>query len=457
MPTSPSNVIIIGAGTGGLCLAQGLKRAGIGVGVYERDRTRADGLQGYRVGIDADGKRALRANLPPELYDTFLATCAQRPVYANQLTHKMRFLFSAGPEVLKAGDQPPEEDRDESVSRMTLRQVLLTGVEDVVHFDKAFSHFEQHPDGTVTAFFEDGTSATGDLLVAADGANSRVRRQYLPQARLVDTGLIGITGKTPLTPETRALLPQRMLEGVSMVHGPKGFMCIFHVMQFKWDMAGELKHGIGGTDAELIKAWPGLLYDNSRDYIMWGFAAADHWLPDDVTSMHGAELQRLVLDLTGDWHPNFRRIFALGDPDSSFPLRIRTSEPIPPWPTTNVTLLGDAIHTMTPGRGVGANTALRDARLLTRKLVEARDGRRSLTDAVHAYETTMTGYAWDAVIKSRAQMDGHAAMHKAGPLGRFARAGMRTGMRVVNHLPPVKRRLVTSESTFRGAGRDQEG
>jgi hypothetical protein len=95
-----------------------------------------------------------------------------------------------------------------------------------------------------------------------------------------------------------------MIDGVSMVHGPKGCMCIFHVMQFKWDKAGELKHGIGRTDAELIKAWPGLLYDNSRDYIMWGFAAADHWLPEDVTSMKGAEIQQLVLDLTGDWHPN---------------------------------------------------------------------------------------------------------------------------------------------------------
>lgn len=97
MPTSPTNVIIIGAGTGGLCLAQGLKRAGIGVAVYERDRTRRDGLQGYRVGIDADGKRALRANLSPELYQTFLATCAQRPVYANQLTHKMKVPVLGGP------------------------------------------------------------------------------------------------------------------------------------------------------------------------------------------------------------------------------------------------------------------------------------------------------------------------------------------------------------------------
>jgi cation diffusion facilitator CzcD-associated flavoprotein CzcO len=55
MPTSATNVIIIGAGTGGLCLAQGLRRAGIGVAVYERDRTRRDGLQGYRVGTRAAG------------------------------------------------------------------------------------------------------------------------------------------------------------------------------------------------------------------------------------------------------------------------------------------------------------------------------------------------------------------------------------------------------------------
>ena len=64
MSTAPLHVLIIGAGTGGLCLAHGLKRAGIGVAVYERDRTRTDGLQGYRVGIDSDGSRALHACLP---------------------------------------------------------------------------------------------------------------------------------------------------------------------------------------------------------------------------------------------------------------------------------------------------------------------------------------------------------------------------------------------------------
>ncbi|MEU5236491.1 FAD-dependent oxidoreductase [Streptomyces lydicus] len=135
---------------------------------------------------------------------------------------------------------------------------------------------------------------------------------------------------------------------------------------------------------------------------------------------------------------------------------IRTSEPIAPWKPSNVTLVGDAIHTMTPGRGVGANTALRDARLLTRKLVAASRRELSLLDAVGRYETTMTSYAWDAVIKSRAQMDGHSVMHRGDLIGTLARTGMRAAMRTMNHLPPVKRKIALAESSFRGAGREHE-
>ncbi|MFE7660260.1 FAD-dependent oxidoreductase [Streptomyces celluloflavus] len=456
MPTSPLHVLVIGGGTGGLCLAQGLKRAGVSVAVYERDRTRSDGLQGYRVGIDPDGKRALRACLSQQLYDTFIATCAKRPVYFNQYTEQLSQLFSSGPEIFKEPPNFAELDLDESVSRMTLRQVLLTGLDDVVHFEKRFTHYEQRSDGRVTAFFDDGTSATGDLLVAADGTGSKVRAQYLPQAKLLDAGLIGITGKTLLTGETRKLLPREIIDGVTMVQGKKGFMCIIHVMQFPWDTHGELKGGIGRTEAELIKQWPGLLYDNSRDYIMWGFAAADQWLPADVLQRRGAGAQQLAQELTADWHPNLRKLFALGDPNSCFPLKIRTSEPIEQWETTNVTLLGDAIHTMTPGRGVGANTALRDAALLCKNLVAARDGRTSLLDAVHDYETKMVKYAFEAVVKSRQKMDGHSANHKAGLTGVLVRGMMRTSMRTMNHMTFVKRKMAMAEAEFRGAGRETE-
>jgi 2-polyprenyl-6-methoxyphenol hydroxylase-like FAD-dependent oxidoreductase len=141
---------------------------------------------------------------------------------------------------------------------MTLRQVLLAGLDDIVHFDKTFTRYEQHPDGTVSAQFVDGSSATGDLLVAADGSNSRVRRQYLPHATLTDTGVIAVGGKVPLTNATRKLLTAKIINGVNMVFAPKGFSCVLHVMQFPWDERGAPRTGIGSTDAALIARWPGL-------------------------------------------------------------------------------------------------------------------------------------------------------------------------------------------------------
>jgi 2-polyprenyl-6-methoxyphenol hydroxylase-like FAD-dependent oxidoreductase len=451
MANTRLRVLIIGAGTGGLCLAHGLRRAGIEVAVFERDHTRRDGLYGYRVGIDPDGSRALRACLPPALFDTFVATCARAGDYSNMLTEQLR-------EVLSTSGWAPADPKaigaERSVSRMTLRQVLLTGMEDVVSFGKCFTRFQTDPDGTVTAFFEDGSSATGDVLVGADGSNSRVRRQYLPHARLVDAGLIGITGKVALTEQTRALLTPKMIDGVSMIFAPKGYNCILHVMRFPWDANGAPKKGIGATDAELIASWPGMQFDNTRDYIMWGFGGAAKNLPGDVLSFDGPRLHQLVGQLTKKWHPNLRKLFALADPNSCFPLNIRTSVPIPQWPTTTVTLIGDAIHTMTPGRGVGANTALRDAKLLCANLTAARAGDTTLLAGIRDYETQMIKYGAEAVKKSLKQMSGSNPIHTP-VLGRVVLAGMRTGMRLANHLPPIKNRMAASEQTLRGHDREE--
>ncbi|GAA1704900.1 FAD-dependent monooxygenase [Fodinicola feengrottensis] len=430
-------------------MAHGLKRAGIAVTVFERDRTRTDGLQGYRVGISPDGSRALHDLLPPQLFDIFVATTARGPIYFNQYTEKWGELLSMGPESSPTPAPAPDAvAQDRSVSRMTLRQVLLTGLEDVVQFDKVYQRYEQNVDGTVTAYFEDGSTATGDVLVAADGTNSRVRQQYLPQAKMFDTGLVGITGKTALNDRTRALLPEKAQRGVSMVFAPGGTSCIVHVMEFGWDENGKPKNTIGGSDAELLAGWPGLQWDNTRDYVMVGFGTAARLLPTNIMQMRGQELKDLLVARTSSWHPHLRELFSVIDPGSCFPLNMRTTERLPQWPTTNVTLIGDAIHTMTPGRGVGANTALRDARLLCRMLVAARDGEVKLLDGIRSYETKMIDYAFDAVEKSLSGMTVDQPMFKP-VIGPLAMAGMRTSMRVINRVPALKRKVARSYADVR--------
>ena len=453
VPVSDLHVVVIGAGTGGLCLAHGLRRAGISVAVYERDtaRTRDEGLQGYRVGIDPDGSRALHACLPPGLFNVLVATCARSPEYFNMLTERRGEILSTGGWADPPGTDPVSSEK--SVSRMTLRQVLLTGLEDVVHFGKTLTHYEAD-DHAVTAFFADGTSAGGTVLIGADGTGSAVRRQYLPGARLEDTGIISIGGKAPLNADTSKLLTPKMLHGMSLIFAPKGYGAVIYAMEFPWDADGAPRTGIGSTDADLIARWPGLAFDNTRDYITIGFAGAAKRLPAGVADLKGPDLHRLVSELTRTWHPDLRQLIALADPLSFFPINIRTSVPLPQWETTRVTLIGDAIHTMTPGRGVGANTALRDALLLSRKLTAARDGQAPLLAAIRDYETQMIAYGFDAVKKSRKQMTASNPIYTP-VLGRAVLAAMRTMMRVINHIPPVKNAMARADRADRGHDRPQ--
>jgi 2-polyprenyl-6-methoxyphenol hydroxylase-like FAD-dependent oxidoreductase len=244
-----------------------------------------------------------------------------------------------------------------------------------------------------------------------------------------------------------------MLDGLSLIFAPKGFGSVIYAMEFPWDAQGAPKAGIGSSDADLIARWPGLAFDNTRDYVTVSFGGAAKNLPTGVMDMRGPQLHRLLGDLTAGWHPDLRRLVALADPDSFFPLTIRTSRPLPQWDTTTVTLIGDAIHTMTPGRGVGANTALRDARLLRDRLVDARDGRMPLLAAIRDYETRMIGYGFDAVKKSRAQMTADGPAHSP-VLGPVVMVMMRAMLRLVNHIPPLKNAQARAQRADRGHDRD---
>lgn len=179
--------LIIGGGIGGLAMAQSLTAAGVDVQVHERNSEAADWLQGYRIHLNRFGCRALRRCLPGPLWDAFAATAGDPGAGLSFQTHRLRELLFVEEELMTGGTGDHR-----AVSRIALRRLLLAGLGENVHFGRTFERYETNPDGTVTAHFADGATATGDLLIGADGANSRVRAQLLPHAHRVPTGAVGV-------------------------------------------------------------------------------------------------------------------------------------------------------------------------------------------------------------------------------------------------------------------------
>ena len=209
-------VLVIGGGTGGLALAHGLKRAGIGVTVFERDVLRTDGLHGYRVGIDPDGSRALHALLPTELYDTFVATRRPRP---EVLQHAHRGPQGGAVARPAAGHRPGGEREvdqpDDAAPGAADRAGGRGRVRQGVHPLRA-ARRRRH------GVLRGRTQATGDLLVAADGLTRAYDASTCRRRRPEETGIIAIAGKLPLTEESAKLVPPKVFEGITMVNAPRG-------------------------------------------------------------------------------------------------------------------------------------------------------------------------------------------------------------------------------------------
>ncbi len=124
----------------------------------------------------------------------------------DEKMHELVTLRADGP----GPDSTDPTHGEHAVSRITLRKILLAGLGDLVHFDKEFVRYESHMDGTVTAIFADGTTATGDILIGADGSRSRVRAQLLPAATVTDIPAVGCAGKLMLTEQTLRWLPSSL-------------------------------------------------------------------------------------------------------------------------------------------------------------------------------------------------------------------------------------------------------
>ena len=266
------SVRIVGGGTGGLCLAQGLKQNDVEVEVFERDHTPTDRLQGYRLSINATGRRALQACLPQALFEKLIANCAKPSESVTFLDHRLNRLL-----VINLPHRDPKDAESElPVSRVALRGILSEGLNDVIHYGKRCVGFEADPHGDVNARFEDGSTTTGDVVIGADGASSHLRAQLLPQARRVETGIVAVSAKLGLSDDVRQATPQSILRGPTLILGPKGCFMFASTVDYEDKRLGGEQH-----------------YDHEK-YVMWGFSARNEMLdlPANPASVSGQGEER---------------------------------------------------------------------------------------------------------------------------------------------------------------------
>lgn len=387
-------VLIIGAGVGGLCLAQGLKEGNIPFKLFEQDQRHDFRTQGYRLRVSSEGICALRDTLSPELYDLFEETCAETMMMGVRIKPDGSPLGgTAGGPTGKIG--PGVFLEPHTVDRSTLREVLLMGLDEHVFFGKRFDKYTM-TDGETVAFFADGSKESGSLLVGADGVRSRVRKQYIPNSMGIDTGMRIIFGKTPLSDTFLAKFPEAYHRGMSLVTDPDD--------QSRTSLLFE---AISFPHAEKVSK-PKL----PDPYVYWVLVTDNSNIPSPEGTpgqLSPGESAELARNITKSWHPDFKMLFEMQDEAQTSTRWMLSALPeLVSWePSPQVTLIGDAIHPMPPTGAMGANTALRDAADLARRLSTVGISQAPGRQVIGEYESELRdaaraaiAFSWQGGMKS---------------------------------------------------------
>ncbi|MGI4760961.1 MAG: FAD-dependent oxidoreductase [Janthinobacterium lividum] len=374
-------IAIIGGGPGGLTLARLLQQSGANVHVYERDAHRHGRVQGGT--LDLHQQSGLAALRQAGLLDAFRAAYRPGADKLRVTDQHATVVFDDHTET-QAADFGDEYFRPE-IDRGPLRDLLLDSLQPgTVVWDRQFAAMQ--PTGpTWEITFQNGTTTTADVVIGADGANSKIR-PFVTPIRPFYSGIMIVEGAVDGAAQHAPQVSQ-------LLQGGKIFAL--------------------GYEKSLIVSAKG---DDSLAFYV-GFKAPETWAQTSgLDFQNAAQLQAWFAQEFAEWASLWAELFAAA-PATCVPRPQYCMPLTQTWVAQpNITLLGDAAHLMPPYAGEGVNMAMLDALELSNCLTSVQFP--SLQAAIAHYEQHMRQRA---AAVAQETMEQTAALHSSDGLAHVVR------------------------------------
>jgi 2-polyprenyl-6-methoxyphenol hydroxylase-like FAD-dependent oxidoreductase len=333
MTIQDKNIAIIGGGPGGLTLARLLQVKGANVKVYERDINKTARIQGGALDLHTEsGLAALaKAGLMEEFKANYRPGAELLRVTDSQATVRLDEHEVGSSKTFGDKSHRPEIDRG------PLRDILLNSLQqDTVIWNTHITGME--PLGEQwKLLFENGDSAIADLVIGADGANTKIR-PFVTDIKPYWTGITMLEGALKDAAKTAPVIYELLKGGKIFAYGNEKTLFV----SSKGD--GSFGFAVSFKSNEFWAKESGIDFNNHSQVLAWFKKEFPEWAPV--------------------WWELFE------SPDTIFIPRPQYCMPLDQkWEAqSNITLLGDAAHWMPPFAGEGVNMAMLDALQLSEAL-----------------------------------------------------------------------------------------
>ncbi|MEB8649720.1 NAD(P)/FAD-dependent oxidoreductase [Bacillus cereus] len=362
MYNSKKQIAIIGAGPGGLTLARILQQAGFEPLIYERESSPTEQSQGGTLDLETHtGQKALQV---AGLMKEFEKVCR----YEGQA---LRSMNKYGNLWYENDFQNNEDYSRPEIDRADLRNLLLNSLHpNSVQWGYRLIQALPLSKNQYELQFEHGEKITVDLVIAADGAFSRIRS---------------------LVSQSSA-----KYSGISMIELSIKNVSNQHADILKFNGSGSM-FAMGDNKTLMAQ-----VNGDNRIRVYLGFRMGYNFLDEcDITFHEPESAKKELLKYFDDWSGDLKKyiLYANGE---IIPRRIYMLPVHHRWEhKPGVTLIGDAAHLMSPFAGAGANLAMLDGTELALSIIN----HSNLEDAIKIYEEKMFAYAGKMAAITQANLD----------------------------------------------------